>query len=423
MFFPIFHLFTLLIAPQLWLEPFVGIRIDYFILPVWFFYLVASRKFDQIRFGPQEKFFVFWLVWVFISQAVNGALSDQWKFLFFYFKWFFLYLMISASLNSTENIRTYTSAFVVMAVILSIEGIQHFHNEIGWAGQTLGWSEEGVKGRTRWVGIFDGPGVFCVVYTIALPFVLVLFQKPHSGAMKTLSCLLMVLLALAIYYNGSRGGFITTLAILGLFSLRYIKQNQILIVVGVTLILLLISFAPSHMTNLSDEHHSSHNRVRMWAEGCEMIKQNPIFGIGRGKFRDYTGSLVAHSSFVEVMGETGTIGLFVWMGLLYFSLKTLYLFYIQNADKTDIQMAKERLLVQAVFISIVGYLVSAMFVTLEYETIYMLLALSAVFGRQLHMPCKVNRTDIRNICLIEGGWIVFINLFTLLLGPGFFLPS
>jgi hypothetical protein len=44
----------------------------------------------------------------------------------------------------------------------------------GWAGQPFGWIDEsaaqiGLDARIKWVGIFDGPGVFCTVFTVALP--------------------------------------------------------------------------------------------------------------------------------------------------------------------------------------------------------------------------------------------------------------
>jgi O-antigen ligase len=280
----------------------------------------------------------------------------------------------------------------------------------------------GVKGRTRWVGIFDGPGVFCVVYTIALPFVLPLLRKPFSIPTRVFGFLALALLSVAIYYNGSRGGFLTSLAIVGMHFSSRIKRNKLIVPIAAALLIGLFVMAPPHMTSLSDGHRSASHRVEMWAEGCEMLKQNPIFGIGRLGFKQYTASLVGHSSFVEIMGETGAIGLFAWMGLFYFSLKALYLFVTRKDEEGQGADLKDRLLARGLFISIVGYLISALFVTLEYETIYMLLALATVFGRQLPGPLQVTRTDVLIIGSVELAWIIFINAFTILLGPGHFLP-
>jgi hypothetical protein len=421
MIFAIIYLITLFIAPQLWLKPFIGIRVDLFIYPVWFFYLLLSGKFKNFRFGPQEKFFIFWIAWIIISLMANGVLIERWEnIVFFYIKWFILYLFISLTLRSVRNIQVFSVVLVILAIILCIEGIDQYQKGIGWAGQALGWVDDAAsKGRTKWINIFDGPGVFCVVYTIALPFILPLFTKAAPFIRKIFFIFLFGLFVTAIYVNGSRGGLLTALAIILMYyGQEYIKKNKLLFIILIAGILGALTLLPSYMTQVSDEHHSSAHRVEMWAEGCEMIKQNPIFGIGRGGFASYTGKLVAHNSFVEIMGETGLPGLFAWMALIYISLKQLYCYFKEGSNKIENKMGVT--LSRCLFIAIMGYLISAMFVTLEYETLYILLGVCAAFGRLLKSPIEITAKDLRLIAIIEISWVVFINAFTILTGPGAF---
>ena len=420
--FPGIHLFTLLIAPQLWYAPVLNLRTDYILYPIWFLFIFFSNRFSRLKFDPQVKFFIFWLIWISLSLITNGVFFERFYLVtFFYTKWFVLFLLISASMGSINDIKAYIIILVFLSAVLAIEGIDHSLSKdgIGWAGQTLGWSE-GSGGRTQWVGIFDGPGVFCVAYTIALPFILTLFSRGTRFSYKIIAVILSSLFFGAIWVNGSRGGLLTVFAILGMhFSHKYFLKNKIIAVFIGCILIFLFSLLPSHFTDLSDSHHSGAHRVEMWAEGCEMLKFNPIFGIGRLGFASYTGKLIAHNSFVEIMGETGAVGLFAWLGLIYFSLKKLYLFIVQS-DSIDKDNDRDILLVKALFISICGYLISAMFVTLEYETLYMLLALCAVVGQKIKDPIKVSGTDIYLICSVELAWIIFINGFTLFLGPQFF---
>lgn len=409
---PAIYLISLVIAPQLWLEPFVGIRVDYFIYPIWLVTLFMTGKVQKINFGVQEKFFVLWILWMFITVVVNGELDKRLNLLFDYFKWFILFLIVQATLDTEASVKGIVRFIVFLSLVLGIEGIQHYMNEIGWAGQALGWVSEGAKGRTRWVGIFDGPGVFCVVYTIALPFTIHYFFTAKSTFYKCVAVVSTGILSVAIFYNGSRGGFLAALSIIiGYVIFR--SKNRIAIVYGAIIVAVLFMAAPSHMTNMSDKQHSSSTRVEMWAYGCDMFKANPVFGVGRGGFKQHSGSLLAHNSFIEIMAETGLIGLFFWTGLLYSNLKGL-------AAACVLESEEARTLALPLTLCIIGYLVSAMFVTLEYETLYFLLALSAAFSRNVGIIPRLDGIDLKRILAVNIAFILGINLFVTFLGPSAF---
>src|SRR4030095_629764 len=129
-------------------------------------------------------------------------------------------------------------------------------------------------------------------------------------------------------------------------------------------VLLVYSLAPAHLTTVRDQSHSSQHRVEMWAEGLDMVKEAPVFGIGRGNFQAYTSTLIAHNSAVQMVGETGLVGLFLWVGLIYVSVKGVVA-YLKSTEKPE-----EKTFCAALILSVIGYLLSAQFVTLEYETFY-----------------------------------------------------
>jgi O-antigen ligase len=288
---------------------------------------------------------------------------------------------------------------------LSIDGI-------GWANQGRAWIDPAVLqaggvGRSRWIGIFDGPGVFCVLFTLSLPFVLQQLGKGLAVWRRVLGGVLLLLLLGAVYSTGSRGGFLATLAVIGLHGMLRTGMSLRAIAISCGLVLLAYSFAPEHLTTVRDQSRSGQHRVEMWAEGLDMIKEAPLFGIGRGNFKAYTSWLIAHNSAVEMGGETGLVGLFLWVGLIYLSVKGTVA-YLQSTEKP-----KEQQFCVALILSVIGYLISAMFVTLENEVIYLLLAVCAVIARCAPIPVRLETRDYLHVGAIVVAWIVVLQIFVI----------
>lgn len=409
------YLTALFIAPQLWVEPFVGLRVDFFVYPLWLLAAFLAREKNPLTFTSLDKFFLLMLLWIILSMAVNGFQDNSMDIIVNYTKWFMLFKLVSMTVTSAGRLRAVALMLVFFGLVLAMEGIEHKTSEsgLGWAGQALGWIDPeaaaaGEPGRTRWINIFDGPGVFCVIYTIALPFVMQYFVAPFSAGTRLLGAGLLGMLLVAIYFTGSRGGFLTTLTIFALFvAVRYkVSLIKIAFVGGV--ISAAFMLAPSYITTLDDPSKSTKHRIDMWIEGVEMVQYNPLFGIGKGNFRNYTGKLIAHNSSIEIMGETGLPGLFFWIGLLYMALKNV-VYYVRECENE-----RDRAYATALGLSVVGYIVSSMFVTLEYETLYFLLGLCAAVGFRLRQPNLFTERDFWVIAMTTVGWAILVKVFVML---------
>src|ERR1700686_5663186 len=57
------------------------------------------------------------------------------------------------------------------------------------------------------------------------------------------------------------------------------------------------------------------DRLEAWANGLEMFKSAPLFGIGFNGFTDFL-DITAHNSFVLCLAELGLLGSTLWMALL-----------------------------------------------------------------------------------------------------------
>jgi hypothetical protein len=373
------YLIALFIAPQVWLPPFKDLPVDYLIYPCWLLYIFATQRFTKIKLHYAELFFAGFIVFVVLSNVMNSTLENIVPIgLSHYVKWLVLFILIRCTVTSVQDLRRAAACIAVLIYVLVVEGIQQKHDPAGlnWAGGGLGWVDievaaAGGTGRTQWVGVFEGMGVFCVAYTTALPYVLQYTTSSFKPAVRWANRVGLPFLLLAIFYTGSRGGFLATLAIIGIHVaiVRKISARSILIAGSVAVVAFLA--APSSLTQTHDAEGSAQNRVDVWAQGLGFVAESPIWGIGRGNYEERTGSLIAHNSGMQIMAETGLIGMFLWVSLITVCLRAAYLRY-QASEKLS-----DRRVIAGAIASVIGYIVSSCFVTLEYETFYAILALCA----------------------------------------------
>ena len=415
-------LITLYIAPQVWLQPFVGLPVDYIIYPVWLIVALARGRFMARGIQHSDLMFIGFLLWLGVSTVVNGFhpgddvrhMPSSLGFLRDYSKFFLLFQLVIAEIPNLKKADHLGRWILFFACVLVVESVQHkLHPEhLGWAGQRLGWVDpsvlaEGGTGRTRWVSIFDGPGVFCVVFTAALPFALRYLDTGQSLPRKILGTVTTLGLIVAVYLNGSRGGFLTTLALLALYAgLRY-RLSLTKMALGAVLSLTLFMAAPSHLSTMRDDSRSADHRVDMWAEGIEMVTYYPVFGVGRGNFVNYSSRLIAHNSAIEILGEMGLVGGFFWVALIYLCAKGVWMAYVSATQR------RTKSLLVAIGLSLAGYLISSMFVTLEYATFYLLLGLCAAAAMATGQRLMLTRKDLRNILGLMAVWLVLLKAFVM----------
>jgi O-antigen ligase len=377
--------------------------------------LVGGRAKELFRFEIQDWLFLGFITWVILGGLASG-LSDQTREdIFNYVKWFVLFKLVIAVLGDVARARKFMSVFVLLVLILAVEAIQQKYSVdgAGWANQGRAWIDPSVLaaggvGRSRWIGIFDGPGVFCVIFTVAFAFLLQGIGKENGFTKRLIYLAMLGLVMWATYCTGARGGFLASLAVFGLHILMRAKVAPVAIAVASGIGFTVFMMAPAYLTTMRDESNSSQYRVEMWAEGLEMIKQNPLLGIGRGNFLDYTQKLIAHNSAVELGGETGFIGLFLWFALLYASIKGVAVYRAHTED------IKEKMFCSGLMLAIIGYIVSSLFVTLEYETLYVLLAVAAVVSRQVPDGFKLINRDYVTVGSVEIAWLIFLQLFCIM---------
>lgn len=79
------------------------------------------------------------------------------------------------------------------------------------------------------------------------------------------------------------------------------------------------------------ERGLSARRTVLWHEALEMIRDNPVFGVGPGMFSETSPTALrdadatwAHSAYLQVGAETGVLGLLLLVSLLVWAFGALY---------------------------------------------------------------------------------------------------
>jgi hypothetical protein len=119
------YLTTLFIAPQLWIEPFVDVRVDFFVYPLWLLAIFFAKDKNPLTLTSQDKFFLLMLLWMVLSTAANGFHERSMEILVNYSKWFVLYKLVSMTVTSADRLRAVALMLVFFAIVLAVQGIEH----------------------------------------------------------------------------------------------------------------------------------------------------------------------------------------------------------------------------------------------------------------------------------------------------------
>ncbi|WP_259366792.1 O-antigen ligase [Colwellia sp. BRX8-7] len=265
----------------------------------------------------------------------------------------------------------------------------------GWAlySHSVGRIDLGER-RITYLGFFSDPNDIGMLLVMCIPFTVYFFK---SG--KTLIKLSMILsfsaLLYGIYLTGSRGTMLGAGSLVGVYFLVAYAGPKLFISS-----LILAPIAATVVTSLqSNIDDSANSRLEAWYHGIQMMFANPVFGVGKSNFVEVHG-LVAHNSYIHILGELGIPGYSLWGGALVFTVIVSYSFIkFKNKDKKEDKfdnlsvpnrrssnlastknekrlkldgetLNREYALNQTLFFSMVGFMVTAFFLS---KTFHLLL--------------------------------------------------
>ncbi len=198
----------------------------------------------------------------------------------------------------------------------------------------------------RAIGTRSHPLTFaeCVMMTLTLIFCLAVFNKDKKKRIWLWLATLIMLISLM--FSNSRGPLLG--AILGIFSLVIFRPSKkaIALVAAILVVIPLLVLGISGITQGKRitiqeriakainwrQDNDSKERVFMWQSGWQMIKENPVLGIGLGNIHEIYEQYKSpeathkgtenelHSNLVQITVERGLLGIaaFIWLAVAFF---------------------------------------------------------------------------------------------------------
>ncbi|GHE89468.1 O-antigen ligase family protein [Thalassotalea profundi] len=366
-FFLFLYTAASLIRPhEMWQETVDWVIIKIFAIIAFCLVLVAQRP---LKLLPQHWMLLALIPLIIMSGFLNGSgmfgIEESEKL--------FTSAIIPLFLMST-CITTIKRQHVLMGVCL-IAALLMVHNGhiqqtayqgFGWALNThsVGYIDLGER-RITYLGFFNDPNDLGMFLVMNIPFAIYFYKKSKAFMKLTMLCTLGALIY-GIYLTGSRGSMLGAGGLLGVYLL-VVNAGPKLFISGV----LLAPIAATVVASLQRGIDASANgRLEAWYAGIQMLLANPIFGVGKGQFREEHG-LVAHNSYIHVAGELGVPGYSLWGGALILTVLTGYLFiknnkaqrHTKNNNIGELSIENERLLNKTLFFSMIGFMITGFFIS------------------------------------------------------------
>jgi len=358
-------------------------------LGCWLVRILIFRQREFVK-APQH-FLLLGLLLIAMLSCIQVWLLAAKEALMDFLKIFLAYFLIVSLIDTREKFSVALWVMFAGTVYIAILGIfQHY----GLAPGIAGIAPEG--GRVQGFGIFDNPNYLAYGVAFMIPFALYNFYYSRFLPVKLFSLLIVFVVFLpCIYFTQSRGGLLCAALTISfsVFQDRKLRISLIggLISVGIVFILLKTVAILGTVATYQDDD-SAMGRVEAWRAGFDMLRTSPLFGVGYQQFREHW-KITSHNSFVLVGSELGLIGLFVWIGLLYWSYKYLKA-VIQNFGDTKIGWQKAY--IKSLKASLLAFTLGSCFAALGYYMLLYLFHSLAVVTGQLYLP-EDKRNEINQI--------------------------
>jgi putative inorganic carbon (hco3(-)) transporter len=353
------------------------------------FWLLSPRKnFDAPQYALLLAFFVVQMVSHIFNGWFGGALDQVGKFA----PVVLAFAVFANGLDRRERILKTMAAFALCAAVLAIHGIGQQRTGTGWTGVGL---SQGT--RIQYVGIFNDPNDLGMLFVACIPMAAYLSSRGGWMGLRRLFWLAVTgVLVYGVYLTDSRGSLLALLGILGV----YVWQRRGLFVAGAlgSMAVAVLLALPSRFSEIDAEEASAQGRVESWYEGLQMFKEHPIFGVGPDMYTDYN-PLTAHNSFVLILAETGIIGFTLWLAFVIYCFRMMWAgsrplgelawksgsapeddgdaeAALAELDALEAGIAEGRAIAMTLLLSLVGFFISAFFLSRSYVIIlYLLMAL------------------------------------------------
>jgi hypothetical protein len=336
------------------------------------------------------------------------------------------YLLLMAVVDTPQQLRKLLVGLVLFIVVLAAIAVLQFHGRIDIPSLTTmeerTWNEEtgefDIIPRMRSTGIFNDPNDLCLVLGMGILISLYLTGDKRQGLLRFAWLAPIVLFGYSLVLTQSRGGLLGIAS--GLLVVSYARYGRrktaALAMVAIPLVLVVLGGRQTNFT--MDKNDTGHARIQLWAEGFQLLKQSPLFGIGAWQYSDEV-TQVAHNSFVHGYVELGLLGGTLFVGAFFCALDGVRRTRFSTTNLVDPEFVRLRPYVLAM---VVGYAVGLWSLSRNYVVpTYLVLGLASTYVRLSMeetsvMVLRLDKRLVRQLAMVSVACLVMIYASIRLLG-------
>ena len=358
--------------------------------------LMGSRP--PLRAG-QVSLLLSIVVWMLFTVVVTPASSSENfdKVLGFVKSATTAFLLVILNVTTVRRVRAVAFVLTIPAIFLAVrtasdyqthleEVSRNTRGDLETEGADTTWDSNEPSGeaapkfapddefRVMNKGLFGDPNDLALTLIAILPFTIALRRRASPVRNVLLVWLPVAVIIYGIYVTRSRGGVLALACVLGLLVRHRLGNSLSLATAGIAVVGLMgAGFVGSRSMSMDQ---SAEGRVEMWSAGLQNLKGSPVWGIGFSNF-DGVNVKAAHSAYVQCFAELGIVGYILWLALMMVTLDDLRQIHATaQAEDADLKLWG-----RAVQVSLIGFLIGAIFLSRAYDVqLFILLGLGTAIG-------------------------------------------
>jgi putative inorganic carbon (hco3(-)) transporter len=367
-------IFLQIIRPQDFVPGLKGVQLVQYSMIFFLTLLLFSTIEKKPLRSPQDKFVGLFYIAIFLSSFTLFWITGIINTFLYALKYAIMYFFVVIIIQDEEKFKlaTWTSVFSMWFVGL-MGVLQHYGYDIAEAGGPVYAPHKDVW-QIIGIGNFDNPNDLAYSVVLVVPFSLGLLFQGKGFLQRAVSLIFLSTSVYCIYLTKSRGGqlaFITGIAAWIFFWIQDPKWRRRILISGAVVTFLVFAFATAGYR----QDDSAMGRIDAWAEGWQMLKSHPLIGVGIDQFSEHHVR-DSHNSYVRAGAELGLIGLYAFIGILFYTATT-----IQEVQKST-EGVKWRPYSAGFGSFVISYIVASLFSTRTYDLVFLIVvALVGVLGR------------------------------------------
>jgi O-antigen ligase len=340
--------------------------------------LIESLKMSrspQLASSPQGKVFIILIVLNFTYWLIAGNLSLNHP-IQTYLSFTMLFFLTMTFVNSRKRLRLAVWAIILTMLYASQLSVRQYISVMG------------LYPIYRLSGTFKDVNYFALSILIVIPFAYYLLKTVRYKIIRMSLYVSMGLYSTALMFTFSRGGIIGV-AVMAVVSQVISKKKIKTLMVLSVVVVLGFYFAPDSLKNRFEDTKileegeaqggaalATTHRYNSILAGLNMIKANPLTGVGLGNFRslslqygvEKSQAFIAHNTYISIAAEQGLPALVLFMSIIAFTYRSLW--RLRRDLRGDEELA---LLPSVMIVSLSGFVVAALLLTAENTKFFWLL--------------------------------------------------